>query len=312
MDLSVLHEKLEGVWSATPTPFDDDLRVDEESVARMVEHHLKIGVKGLFLAGTCGEGPWMTDAERSRLVRAVVAAAQGRLAVAVQVTDNSAGRIIDNMHRAAEAGADLAVIAPPFFLMNPTAENLTALYTEAIEACPLPVGIYDRGTHGAVQVPAETLDVLYRHPRVVAVKDSSTNPERRAIALAARAARPGLRLLSGDEFKCVEYIAAGYDGLMLGGGIMHAHLANALIAAVRAGDIATGQAIEERMIRIMHAVYGGETFACWLSGLKKLLVEMGVFRTWRSFLRYPLTDECSAAIAAVLRSDADALLPYRM
>lgn len=311
MELTQLHDKLTGVWSATPTPFDDTLRVDEESVARMVEHHLQIGVKGLFLAGTCGEGPWMTDAEKSRLIRAVVAAAAGRLAVAVQVTDNSAGRIIDNMQRAAEAGADLAVIAPPYFLMNATADNLTALYREAIAACPLPVGIYDRGAHGAVVIPNETLEAVYHDPKVVAVKDSSTNPERRAIALAARAARPGLRLLSGDEFHCVEYIEAGYDGLMLGGGIMHAHLANQLITAVRAGDSATARAIEERMIRIMYAVYGGEKITCWLSGLKKLLVEMGVFRTWRSFLRYPLTDECSAAIDAVLRSDADALLPYR-
>jgi len=47
---------LVGVWSSTLTPFTDNMDVDVESVERMVEHHLRLGVKGLFLAGTCGRG----------------------------------------------------------------------------------------------------------------------------------------------------------------------------------------------------------------------------------------------------------------
>jgi len=34
-----------------------DREVDRESLGRMVEHHVRLGVDGLFLAGTCGEGP---------------------------------------------------------------------------------------------------------------------------------------------------------------------------------------------------------------------------------------------------------------
>jgi len=45
------------IWSATPTPFTMDREVDRESLGRMVEHHVRLGVDGLFLAGTCGEGP---------------------------------------------------------------------------------------------------------------------------------------------------------------------------------------------------------------------------------------------------------------
>src|SRR5688572_16905148 len=90
-------EKMRGVWSATPTPFDDQGRVDAASVERLVEHHLRLGVKGLFLAGTCGEGAWMPNSERRRLVQSVVAANKGRMVVSVQVTDNSAARILDNM-----------------------------------------------------------------------------------------------------------------------------------------------------------------------------------------------------------------------
>ena len=58
-------QRLGGVWSATPTPFTKDLKVDTVAVKKMVEHHLRLGVRGLFLAGTSS-----LDADVERLVRA--------------------------------------------------------------------------------------------------------------------------------------------------------------------------------------------------------------------------------------------------
>ncbi len=301
---------LAGVWSAAPTPFTEDMRTDVEAVARMVEHHLRLGVKGLFLAGTCGEGAWMPDRERRRLVRAAVEASAGRLAIAVQVTDNSAARVLDNAEAAAEDGADIAVIAPPSFLLNATGENLLRLYQQAIAGSPLPVGIYDRGSAGAVVVPDEVLGEIYRQDGVVMVKDSSGSAERREIALAARRERPELLLLDGDEFRCVQYLEAGYDGLLLGGGVFNGHLAGLITQAVAAGDGARARELQERMNRLMYDVYGGQSITCWLSGLKWLLVEMGIFGTWRSFLEYPLTEECREAIGRAVGEQRDVLFPW--
>lgn len=104
-----------GVWSATPTPLTPDRRVDPASVKRLVEHHVKMGVTGLMLAGTCGEGPWLPDAERETLVRTAAAASGGRLRIAMQVTDNSAGRTLANIEKAAAWGVEIAVVAQPYF-----------------------------------------------------------------------------------------------------------------------------------------------------------------------------------------------------
>ncbi len=299
------------VWSATPTPFTDSMKVDKVAVRRMVEHHVKLGITGLFLLGTCGEGAWMTDVQRRELVETVAERSEGRLRLAVQVTDNSAARILDNMAMARKAGADIAVIAPPYFLMNPKSERIRDLYVEAIRNCPLPVGIYDRGNFGPVAVPDAVIKTLYMEENVVLVKDSSTVPARRDIALAARKKRPGLLLLNGWEFNCVPYLQAGYDGLLLGGGIFNGYLAGEIMNAVAEGDITRANKLQARMNRIMWDVYGGKQISCWLSGEKKLLVEMGVFRTWRSYLEYPLTKGCEKAIARVLGRDSDILFPWR-
>ncbi len=309
MGKQISKDALSGVWSATPTPLTEKMTVDTQSVKRMVDHHLRLGVRGLFLAGTCGEGAWMPDRQKRLLVETVAKYAKGRMLVSVQVTDNSAARILDNMRTAREDGADIAVIAPPLFLLNATPRTLLNLYRQAIRESPLPVGIYDRGTFGSVVVPDDVLAQIYAEPKVIIVKDSSTNPVRRDIALAVRRKRPDLRLFDGDEFHCVDYLKAGYDGLLVGGGIFIGHLAGMIIKAVADVDLPRAENLQQRMNRIMYAVYGGKKITCWLSGLKRLMVELGVFRTWNNYLDYPLTASCLRNIRKVLVKDRDVLLP---
>jgi dihydrodipicolinate synthase/N-acetylneuraminate lyase len=131
------------------------------------------------------------------------------------------------------------------------------------------------------------------------------------IALDARKKRPELRLLTGWEFNCVPYLKAGYDGLLLGGGIFNGFLANGMMAAMKAGDVALAEKLQARTNRLMWDVYGGKKITCWMSGLKKLLVEMGIFTTWKNHYDYPLTASCIKAIDKAIKKDADVLFPWK-
>ena len=75
-------------WSAVPTPLTENLSVDVDSVPGVIEDAITAGMNGLFLGGTCGEGPWLPDGERHRLVAAAAKSANGRLRLAAQVSDN--------------------------------------------------------------------------------------------------------------------------------------------------------------------------------------------------------------------------------
>lgn len=295
-----------GVWSATPTPLTTDRRVDPASVQRLVEHHVKMGVTGLMLAGTCGEGPWLPDAERETLVRAAVAASGGRLRIAMQATDNSAGRTLANIEKAAAWGVEIAVVAQPYFFLNATADRQLAFYREIARRSPLPMGFYDRGKASPYLMPETHLAELLAEPNLAIVKDSSQNAAHREVFLAARKKRPELVLLDGDEFDTITYLAAGYDGLLLGGGIFNAGQAHRIIRAVRAGDAAEAARWQARMNDLMLRVYGGPKIECWMSGLKELLVQMGLFSTNTQLLDYPLTEECRRQIAEAV-SGADGL-----
>ena len=302
-------DKLSGVWTATPTPLTEDMRIDTASIERMVDHHIKLGVTGLFLAGTNGEGPWLPDEDRRLLVRKVVERVDGRLLIAVQVTDNSARRILDNIDTVMKEGAEIAVVAQPYFQMNVTPDSILAFYREVIHNSPLPIGFYDRGKLSSVYVPNDVLKVICTERNVILVKDSSNDAERRDIFLKAKEKRPDLRLLTGYEFDCVSYLKAGYDGLLLGGGMFNGYLAGKIFDAVKRNDLEAAEELQARMNRIMYAVYGGKKIQCWLAGEKKLLVEMGIFNTWQNYPGFKLTESCIHAIRRVIKEDADVLMP---
>ena len=56
--------------------------MDVAAVERLVEHHAAMGVTGLFVAGSCGEGPLMPSRQRAELVKLVKQFAGDRMKVA--------------------------------------------------------------------------------------------------------------------------------------------------------------------------------------------------------------------------------------
>lgn len=298
-----------GVWSASPTPFTKTMKVDKVALRRLVEHHVRLGVKGLFLCGTSGEGPWLSDTMRDEVLRETVKANRGRMTIAMQVTDNSAPRILEHIRRAKAGGAQVAVISNPFFMDLYNEKVLANLYNEVLAKSPLPIALYNRGKNVPFAFPYRLLKKLYLHPKVVFVKDSSADPEHRKLALACKKKRPSLLLFNGDEFDCVPYIQDGYDGLLLGGGCFNGNMANRIFEAAQAGNFDEAEMIQKKMNKMMTAVFGGKGFPCWLTAQKELLVQLGIFRTNLNYLGYPLYPPCKKTIKKIIEKEKVVLLP---
>lgn len=230
-------------------------------------------------------------------MRAAAGAGKGRLHIAVQVTENSAVRTLHLTEQAAKWGAEIAVVAQPYFFLNATADRQLSYYRDFARGSALPVGFYGRGKNSPDMMPDTHLDELLNEPNIALVKDSSTMPAHRDLFLAVRKRRPELILLDGDEFDCANYLAAGYDGLLLGGSIFNAGLAHRIISAVPAGDAAGAAKLQARMNDLMLRVYGGPKIECWMSGLRELLVQMQIFSTRNNLLGYPLTDQITEALS---------------
>lgn len=296
-----------GVWSAAPTPLTQDLKIDGGSMRRQIEQHIKMGVKGMFIGGTSGEGPWLKRGQMLELAKICAEAADDKIIIALQVTDNSAGRMIEFMAEAADTGVDLFVIAPPFFQVNPDQAYLKKMMLETIDASPFPIGLYHRGKHSSVQVDAATLADVAGHPDVVMIKDSSASQDDRDIFLKCAQQNPKLTLLNGLEFDNVSYLKAGYDGMLSGGACFTGLMSAEIFNLCSDSNYEQAEAVQAAMNDLMYKVFGGKDCHCWLAGQKYIMKKLGIFADDARILNYQLDAECRAVIDEIVESGKFAL-----
>ena len=281
-------KKKSHLWSAMPTPLLPNYEIDLDSLARCIQWQHDLGIEGLFVAGTCGEGAFLRDAQIDLLTRKTVELSAGRMPVTVQVTDNSAGRILDRIKRAKDSGADLATLAPPRFERFCTPRTLGRLYREVIEQSPLPLCIYQLPFKTVV--PLELVPELYVHPNLRLIKDSTGDAERQKIVFETARKNPGLLVLTGVEIGYYADFIRGFDGGLLGTAILNAAWAIAMHEAVRDGDHDRARAISARIDEFLLAIFGGPGVPSWMGGLKYCLRRMEIFSHETSHLDMPADD----------------------
>lgn len=296
------------VWSATPTPFTADGKIDVKSLERLVDQHLLLGVEGLFLAGSCGEGPFMPDEQRVGLVREVKRLAAGRMHIAAQVSDTSAARVKINIARMQDAGADTVVIAPPWIGRFCNAEFAKRYFFESIEAASVQVGIYILNTPDAHALDHDMWTRVASHPKVKLVKDSSASADFVRILVDLKKRRKDLLVMTGYEFGALNATAAGYDGVLLGTGIMTAGMIRRGLIAQASGDDAGAESWQDCANRFLFDLFGKD-LSLWLGGLKYALVRLGVFDTEFMHLGYKLTTEDRVRIDTALAREAALIKP---
>ena len=294
------------VWSAAPTPFTADGKLDREAIFKLADHHAKLGIKGVFIAGTCGEGPYLADGVIAELAKQTVEAAAGRMKVAMQITDNSLPRLLDNLKRGADAGIDMAVIAAPSVAIHYDQDYLYDLYSKTAKATPLAVGIYYRGAKASVNLLAETVAKLAEIDNIVMLKDSCCMEHDTGIILGARDALRGKKdffAYCGNEFNCVGAALAGYDGMTIGGGCFNGKMAKEIFELARAGKLDEAKALQTRMNDFMYDIFGGKNITCWLDGQKQLMVELGIFSSNYCLCNYHLDKDYLPVIKSAMERE---------
>lgn len=293
------------IWSATPTPFLEDGSLDRESIAGLVEHHVAMGVGGLFVGGTCGEGPFMPNGRRAELVALMKQAAGDRLHISAQVTDTSASRVIDNAKQIADSGVDSMVIAPPWVVAPfHTDAFLRRYFFEPMEAISVPVGIYIRPPVADSALDIGLWKEIVSHPAVSLIKDSSSSVEYREAFVSVK--RADVTTLTGDEFDVMAAAAAGYDGCLMGTGILNAKLIRKGFEALAAGSREEADKWQERSNEFLLDMFRQDRTA-WLAGLKYALCRLGIFSCAYSNLTFSIDDEDKKRIDEALERESEFL-----
>jgi 4-hydroxy-tetrahydrodipicolinate synthase len=292
---------LRGALTALVTPFTPDGTVDEVSFRRLVRWQILAGIDGLVPCGTTGESPTLSTEERERLVSLTVETAaerpsRNRVTVVAGTGTNDTAATIRATRRAAELGADAALVVAPYY-NRPDARMLLAHFMAVADEGDLPIVVYNVPSRTGTNVDAATFLRLAEHPRVIAVKEASGNLEQIARICAERPR--DVAVLAGDDAWTLPVLALGGDGVVsVAGNEIPGELV-ALCAAARAGDWDTARRIHERWLPLFLANFQGAPNPV---PVKAALVAMGLLDG--DAVRAPLLaldDEPRAALAALLR-----------
>ena len=153
------------------TPMHPDGSLDLDAAARLASHLVDAGHDGLVVSGTTGESPTTTDAEKVRLLEAVVGAVGDRAVVVAGVGTNDTAHSVETAQAAAATGVDGLLVVTPYYNRPPQA-GLVAHFTAVADATDLPVMLYDIPGRSGIAIAKDTYLEVAKHPNIVAVKDA--------------------------------------------------------------------------------------------------------------------------------------------
>jgi 4-hydroxy-tetrahydrodipicolinate synthase len=161
-------ENLRGMFVSPLTIFHDDGSLDEQGLASDVDYLIEqIGVQGLGY----GHGePWsLSHAERKETTEHFLRAVDGRVHKYIHAFDHSAPDTADFANHAAEHGADLVMIEPPYEWAKSEA-HILEYYTYVADHTDVGIILLNTPHSGRI-MSGQLLDKLADIPAVCAIKD---------------------------------------------------------------------------------------------------------------------------------------------
>ena len=202
------------VVTAMVSPFTPDGALDVEGAGVLARHLVATGSDGIVVGGTTGESPTLRDDELWTLVAAVRDAVGDSARVVVGTGTNDTSRTVERTVRAAQAGADAALLVTPYY-NRPSQAGLRAHVRAVVDAVDLPVLLYDVPGRTGRELALDTLVALAELPSVVGVKDATGGVVKAGDVLAATAGAPGgFAVWSGADEANLPLLALGAVGVV--------------------------------------------------------------------------------------------------
>lgn len=273
------------------TPFTPDGGLDADGAARLATHLVDAGGNdGLVISGTTGESPTTTDAEKDRLLRAVVEAVGDRATIVAGAGTNDTRHTVELAIAAQKAGADGVLVVSPYYSKPPQAGLERHVRTIA-DSLDIPIMLYDIPGRTAVPFQTETLVRLAEHPRVAAVKDAKGDMEASAWVMA----RTGLAYYSGDDKNTLPLLSIGAVGVVgVPTHVVGTRVAE-MVRAYESGDVTRALALHRELLPVFSGFFRTQGVILTKAALQLLGLPAGPVRS-------PLVDATGEQIAR-LRED---------
>ncbi|MES3092652.1 4-hydroxy-tetrahydrodipicolinate synthase [Sphingomonas aerolata] len=243
-----------GSIPALVTPFAADGSFDEHGYRDFVEWQIAEGSSALVACGTTGEAATLSYDEHFHVVRVCVDQAKGRVPVIAGAGSNDTRVASANLRAAHEAGADAALMVPPYY-NRPSQEGIFRHFEALAADAPLPIILYNVPGRTVTDIqPATLARVVTAFPQVfVGVKDASGVLAR--VSQHREACGPDFCQLSGNDDLALAFNVMGGTGCISVTANVAPKLCAEFQAACQAGDFVTALAYQDRLYPLHDALF---------------------------------------------------------
>lgn len=165
-------KKLEGVFTALVTPFDEVDNINEDSLRRIVRYSLNNRVSGFYVCGSTGEWPLLTLEERKKVLEIVKDEVGDSASIIVNVGCISTKFSIDLAKHAEKVGVSAISSSPPIYYKF-TREEIKRYYFDIAESTSIPLLIYYIPSFTNIEMSIDYFLELLSHENIVGVKYTS-------------------------------------------------------------------------------------------------------------------------------------------
>jgi len=283
-----------GVFPAVTTQFREDLSLDVEATARVIEGLIRDGVSGLIVCGTVGENTSLAKHEKIAVMEAAKAVARGRVPVISGIAEFTPGFAIDMALEAQRVGLDGIMVMPA--LVYSSKPHETAAHFRAVaKATDLPVMVYNNPPIYKNDVTPEILASLADCETIVCFKESSGDT-RRFIDL-ANLVGDRFILFAGLDDVVVESVMVGAVGWVSGMSNAFPREGETLFRLARAGRYDEAMSLYRWFMPLLHLDARPDLVQC--IKLCEHIMGRGTHRTRPP--RLPLKPAEAAEIEAIMK-----------
>ncbi len=247
-----------GSIPALVTPFGQEGAIDEAALRSLVDWQIEEGSSALVACGTTGEAATLDREEHFRVVAICVEQAAGRVPVIAGAGSNDTRVAAANLVAAKEAGADAALMVPPYY-NRPSQEGIVrhfeALARGMAGGAALPIVLYNVPSRTATDILPDTLArIVALAPDVfVGVKDASGVLPRVSQHRAACGER--FCQLSGNDDQALAFNAMGGQGCISVTANVAPRLCAEFQAACASGEYGRALDLHDRLFALHAALF---------------------------------------------------------
>ena len=261
-------KKFEGTYVVTVTPMTSSEELNLEALGNNVEYFIENGVHGIVVGGSTGEFAALSVEEHKNIIDVVVDQVNGRIPVIAGTAACSTKLVIELTEYAQNAGADGAMIVPPFYTKLDEREVYEHFRTVA-ESVDIPIMLYNNPWTSKVDMQPSLIAKLAEIDNILYVKESTGDITRvwKIINLAG----DKITVFCGSDNLALESFLMGARGwVCVAANIIPKHASRLYELACKEKDLEKARALYAEILPLLNFLEGTGKF----SQLSKAGLEM--------------------------------------